>query len=217
MPDWMMRNMKLLEGETVVVKNVSVRKGTYMKLQPHSTDFINLTNPKSVLETTLRSFSCLTTGDTVMILYNNHKYQIDVVETKPSSAICVIETDCEVDFAPPLDYKEPEKPVKREDDDEEEDVKKKKGLEENKFKAFTGIARRLDGSCSIIKNESDDQIVEANNVMNKSSTDQSNLKVPMSRKLVFNSNVVAGKEEAKSANNGEEKFQAFTGRSYKLN
>lgn len=63
------------------------------------------------LETTLRNFSCLTTGDSIMVAYNNKKYYIDIVETKPSAAISIIETDCEVDFAPPLDYKEPEKPA----------------------------------------------------------------------------------------------------------
>lgn len=47
-----------------------------------------------------------------MVAYNNKKFYIDIVETKPSSAISIIETDCEVDFAPPLDYKEPEKPPK---------------------------------------------------------------------------------------------------------
>lgn len=46
-----------------------------------------------------------------MVAYNNKKYYIDIVETKPCSAISIIETDCEVDFAPPLDYKEPEKPA----------------------------------------------------------------------------------------------------------
>jgi ubiquitin fusion degradation protein 1 len=45
-----------------------------------------------------------------MVAYNSKKYYIDIVETKPSHAISIIETDCEVDFAPPLDYKEPEKP-----------------------------------------------------------------------------------------------------------
>lgn len=46
-----------------------------------------------------------------MVAYNNKKYYIDIIESKPSNAISIIETDCEVDFAPPLDYKEPEKPV----------------------------------------------------------------------------------------------------------
>jgi ubiquitin fusion degradation protein 1 len=43
-----------------------------------------------------------------MVAYNNKKYYIDIIEAKPASAITIIETDCEVDFAPPLDYKEPE-------------------------------------------------------------------------------------------------------------
>lgn len=43
-----------------------------------------------------------------MVAYNNKKYYIDIVETKPNNAISIIETDCEVDFAPPLDYKEPQ-------------------------------------------------------------------------------------------------------------
>lgn len=42
-----------------------------------------------------------------MFPYNNKKYLIDIVEAKPSNGISIIETDCEVDFAPPLDYKEP--------------------------------------------------------------------------------------------------------------
>lgn len=46
-----------------------------------------------------------------MVAYNKKKYYIDIVETKPSNGISIIETDCEVDFAPPLDYKEPERVV----------------------------------------------------------------------------------------------------------
>lgn len=63
------------------------------------------------LETALRNYSCLTTGDSIMVPYNNKKYFIDIVETKPANGISIIETDCEVDFAPPLDYKEPERPA----------------------------------------------------------------------------------------------------------
>lgn len=46
-----------------------------------------------------------------MVAYNKKKYYIDIIEAKPSNAISIFETDCEVDFAPPLDYKEPEKPA----------------------------------------------------------------------------------------------------------
>ena len=63
------------------------------------------------LKMTSRNYSCLTTGDTIMVSYNNKKYYIDIIETKPTNAVSIIETDCEVDFAPPLDYKEPERPT----------------------------------------------------------------------------------------------------------
>lgn len=144
----MMENLLLQEGDFVTLKNVTLPKGKYVKLQPHTKDFLDISNPKAMsvihvyvyiffvwfqsnyssvkggkltqcfggscsLETTLRNYSCLTTGDSIMVAYNNKKYYIDIVETKPSNAISIIETDCEVDFAPPLDYTEPEKPVAR--------------------------------------------------------------------------------------------------------
>lgn len=45
----MMENMILQEGEILNVKNASLSKGTYVKLQPHTKDFIDLANPKAVL------------------------------------------------------------------------------------------------------------------------------------------------------------------------
>lgn len=47
-------------------------------------------------------------GDTIPIHYNNKTYFIDIIEARPEAAISVIETDCNVDFAPPLDYVEPD-------------------------------------------------------------------------------------------------------------
>ncbi|CAN1261600.1 Ubiquitin recognition factor in ER-associated degradation protein 1 [Linum perenne] len=130
MPYWMMENLLLQESDIVRLKNVTLPKGTYVKLQPHTKDFLDITNPKAILETTLRNYSCLTTGDSIMVSYNNKKYYIDIIESKPAKAITIIETDCEVDFAPPLDYKEPEKPT---------------AFVPSGKAPFTGAGRRLDG------------------------------------------------------------------------
>lgn len=152
LPNWMMDNMKLQEYELVRVTNVSLAKATYMKLQPHTKGFLDeLSNPRAVLEAILRKFSCLTTGDTIMIMHNESKYYIDVLETKPSNAVSITETDCEVDFAPPLDYKEPdEKLVKRKvpfpSQVEEQSKQQPQAVKEeanNKFKAFTGKGKLL--------------------------------------------------------------------------
>ena len=106
-PYWMMENLVLSEGELVNLRSVSLPKGTFVKLQPHSKDFLDISNPKAVLETTLRNYSCLTLGDTICVHYNAKKFYIDIKELKPAEAVTIIETDCEVDFAPPLDYVPP--------------------------------------------------------------------------------------------------------------
>lgn len=73
-------------------------------------------------------------------------------------AISVIETDCEVDFAPPLDYVEPSfEPVDDPMDVEEETSTNPNEEEpaEPKFQAFVGAGRRLDGKASsLVSNQS---------------------------------------------------------------
>ncbi|KAM2614349.1 hypothetical protein TB2_028984 [Malus domestica] len=239
LPYWMMQNMLLQEGDICQVKNKSLVKGTYVKLQPHTTDFLDISNPKAILETTLRSYSCLTTGDTIMVPYNNKQYYINIVETKPSPAISIIETDCEVDFAPPLDYVEPVKPapptLSKKRPQEAEEVQPEKIP---KFNPFTGSARRLDGkpmtksvapvSAPILKQHQQES--ENGTKDSKSST----CAARKSGKLVFGSNgdqptketpKVAPKngkpEPSKKAEDTpqkaeEPKFQAFTGKKYSL-
>ena len=58
------------------------------------------------LEQELTNYSCLFKGDTISINYQGRDYLIDIVDCKPAPQICVIEADIEVDFKPPLDYKE---------------------------------------------------------------------------------------------------------------
>ena len=66
-------------------------------------------------------------------------------------AISVIETDCEVDFAPPLDYVEPSRePVDDPMDGQEQasTISDEEEPAEPKFQAFIGAGRRLDGKAS---------------------------------------------------------------------
>ncbi|XP_075673648.1 uncharacterized protein LOC142643012 [Castanea sativa] len=234
MPYWMMENMLLQEGDIVRVKNVTLPKGTYVKLQPHTKDFLDISNPKAILETTLRNFSCLTSGDSIMVAYNNKKYYIDIIETKPANAISIIETDCEVDFAPPLDYKEPEKPIAL------VPLGKAPGEEapaetEPKFSPFTGSGRRLDGKPlnyqppSVAPSQSKDKqpnVANGNAKPSAGSSSQST-NCQAQGKLVFGSNVSRSpkdtpKEPAKetkqeqSSKSEEPKFKAFSGKKYSL-
>ncbi len=104
-PYWMMQNLTLEEGGLLQVESASLPVATFARFQPHSMDFLDLTNPKAVLESRLRNFACLSTGDVIAIHYNNKTYELSVLETKPAGAVTVIECDLNVDFAPPVGYK----------------------------------------------------------------------------------------------------------------
>ncbi|KAL0919369.1 hypothetical protein M5K25_011460 [Dendrobium thyrsiflorum] len=232
MPYWMMQNLLLQEGDIVQIKNVTLPKGSYVKLQPHTKDFLDISNPKAILETTLRNYSCLTTGDSIMVPYNNKKYYIDIVETKPTSAISIIETDCEVDFAPPLDYKEPERSqpsvLSNKAQGQVEDALAEPVAEE-KYNPFSGSARRLDGKPStyapIVPNlDKCSQSEAAGSKSSTTSTSQSSASRKTSGKLVFGSNAGHATKEAQRVpppkeeppKKEEPKFQAFSGKKYSL-
>jgi len=153
----------------VTVKNVSLPKASFVKFRAQSVDFLEVSNPRALLEVALRSFTCLTAGDTICIPYAGKKFYLDVREVQPNGAASIIETDCNVDFEEPLGYKD-SKYAKFERDHQEKEAKKaaesqmsgqyvppralQKARAEpteaelaaaNAFKPFTGAAMRIDG------------------------------------------------------------------------
>jgi hypothetical protein len=89
LPRWMMKTLHLHEGAFIRVVSTSLELGTFVKLQPQSVD------------------STLTVGDVISIKYNDKVYDILVMELKPADGVSVVETDIQVDFAPPVGYVEP--------------------------------------------------------------------------------------------------------------
>jgi len=92
----MMHNLLLEEGDFLQIESVSLPVATFSRFQPQSIDFLDITNPKAVLENGLRSFACLTTGDVIAIKYNQRIYELCVLETKPGPAVSIIECDMNV-------------------------------------------------------------------------------------------------------------------------
>ncbi|PSN71133.1 ubiquitin fusion degradation protein-like protein 1 [Corynespora cassiicola Philippines] len=112
LPYWLMQTLLLEPGDLLQVKSTDLPLGTFIKLQPQDPSFLEISDPKAVLENAFRNFSCLTTGDVFTFAYNDNVYSIAVLETKPphaSKAICTLETDLSVDFAPPVGYEEPKR------------------------------------------------------------------------------------------------------------
>ncbi|XP_051220894.1 uncharacterized protein [Lolium perenne] len=92
----------------VLLTCTSLPKATHLKLRPHTSGFLTVKHPKELLERNFARYSCVTVGDTVTVVADGDaRYLLDVVEARPAHAVSTLETDCEVDFLPPLDYVEP--------------------------------------------------------------------------------------------------------------
>ena len=108
-----MITLSLEPGDLLQIKSTDLPSGQFIKLQAQSTSFLDISDPKAVLENAFRNFSCLSQGDVFTFAYNDQVYEMAVLETKPETshkAISVLEPDLEVDFAPPLGYEEPKRP-----------------------------------------------------------------------------------------------------------
>ena len=106
-PHRVMEQILLNESENVVIEICYPLKGTYIKLRPRKTAFIDLPDPKSVLETYLsRDYPVVSVGDTISIKHCGETYHIDVMECRPGNSIDILNTDVNLDFDTPADYVE---------------------------------------------------------------------------------------------------------------
>lgn len=106
-----MQTLDLEPGDLLQIKSTDLPPGRFIKLQPQSPSFLDISDPRAVLENAFRNFSCLTKDDVFQFHYNDEVYDIKVMEIKPDNsqhAIVTMETDLEVDFATPLGYKPPD-------------------------------------------------------------------------------------------------------------
>ncbi|KIW28924.1 uncharacterized protein PV07_04777 [Cladophialophora immunda] len=112
LPQWLMKTLELDPGDLLQIKSTDLPPGKFIKLQPQSPAFLDISDPRAVLENAFRNFSCLTKGDIFTFEYNDQTYDIAVLEIKPdtdSHSIVTMETDLEVDFATPVGYVPPER------------------------------------------------------------------------------------------------------------
>ncbi|PUZ58004.1 hypothetical protein GQ55_5G475200 [Panicum hallii var. hallii] len=138
MPTRLMAHLGVQENELVLVRNTLLPTATFVKLQPHTTDFLDVSHHKEMLEYNFRKFICLTAGETIVVTEGERRYYLDVLEARPADAVRTIDTDCAVDFAPPLDYVEPEPAPAP--------APAAVASQANaKLSRFTGVAARMDG------------------------------------------------------------------------
>ena len=99
-------------GDMIQIRTTSLELAKMVKLQPQSVNFLEISDPKAVLERAFRNFATLTKGDVFNFEYNDEIYEVAVLDVKPETdkmGVSMIETDVSVEFAPPVGYVEPEK------------------------------------------------------------------------------------------------------------
>lgn len=108
----MMITLGMDVGDMIQIRTTSLELARMVKLQPQSTKFLDISDPKAVLERAFRNFATLTKGDIFNFEYNDVVYDVAVLDVKPETekmGVSMIETDVSVEFAPPVGYVEPEK------------------------------------------------------------------------------------------------------------
>ncbi|KAF7559717.1 hypothetical protein G7046_g4427 [Stylonectria norvegica] len=111
-PQWMMVTLGMDVGDMMQIRTTSLELAKMVKLQPQSVNFLEISDPKAVLEKAFRNFATLTKGDIFNFEYNDEVYDIAVLDVKPETdkmGVSMIETDVSVEFAPPVGYVEPER------------------------------------------------------------------------------------------------------------
>lgn len=184
-PFWMMQNLFLAEGGLINVKNVSLPKATFVKFRPQQLEFLNITNPRAVLENTLRKFTCVTVGDVLCIRYLDSNYFLEIRDVQPGGAASIVEADFNVDFDEPVGYKEslaksnpssatgskttspsaspsPTLNISRALQKATAEDPEAPAKDAPKFKAFGGSAQRIDGKSINKSNESKGDTVNNN-------------------------------------------------------
>ena len=93
LPAQAMASLRLAEGAFIVVRNVQLPKARFVKLQPERMTFLDLKNPRAVLERALRVYSAVTKGDILDISHAGVVHRLTVLECKPAVSARAVEEE----------------------------------------------------------------------------------------------------------------------------
>jgi ubiquitin fusion degradation protein 1 len=143
-PLWILKQLRINSGENVAVEYLArpLEKGHFAKFEPLSKNFLDITDPKTVLEHCMRMYVCISRHHVISIYYNRRVYELRITETLPDDTISIVDTDLEVDFAQIKGEKEQNTAI---DLPEAYDLEKiQSESNDNSFRPFSGVGQRLD-------------------------------------------------------------------------
>lgn len=80
LPNQIFQNLNLEPYQIInIALTPDIPKGKFIQIQPHETAFIELPDPRAVLEYHLRYYTCFTEGDTISIEFNKKVYKLDIL------------------------------------------------------------------------------------------------------------------------------------------
>jgi len=151
-PYYIMEDLGIEEGSQVSIEYINPPQGSYLKLKPHETAFINLSNPKVVLEQIMsKDYPVVSKGETIVLNYKDldKTFLIDIVDCQPSETIKIIDADVNLDFDTPHDYVEP---IPTENVKVNNYVSERKSSENTKLQEFktTGVFVPFSGKGNVL-------------------------------------------------------------------
>ena len=112
-PDWLFQQLQLTPGEMVRLSTTTLPRGKLMKIRPQSRKFIELSNPKLVLEQQLQNYPVLNKGSSIVLFYCGQEFLIDIMDIidhngNSIDAVSTVNADAtgtelQVEFERPLD------------------------------------------------------------------------------------------------------------------
>lgn len=112
LPSWLMRQLKLKDGDMCAVATAQFPSGVFARFQPHSSDFLDISNYYYVLLQNLDHYAALTEGSTIRVLDGSRIHFLDVVEVRAKEgapdaskgkAIDLRMVELTMEFSPPKD------------------------------------------------------------------------------------------------------------------
>jgi len=137
-PSWMMEHLGIQRGQKVQIRKVTLHKGIFVQLQPHSNEFSIVSDVKATLEWVLRRFVALCVGDTIQIEHDGIICKFNVLKCIPDRAIAITDQDVSVDIVSPLDGSKIHDPISEHESQLKEIEALEKQMKVNKESATVG-------------------------------------------------------------------------------
>jgi len=153
MPLWMLRYLNINVDEKVLVQSFSDhQKATKIKIKPEKTAFVELGNPKVILENKIKNYVLLTEGEDILINHLSVEYSIKIVKCYPYKVISTLEIDrLEIEFDEPADYKQHMEKLKKKTEAPKQPKKEEKPSQMIESKQFAGVSTYIGNETSPIK------------------------------------------------------------------